>query len=287
MKEVVEELSADSETKKITLCNSGVMICKFNLLYSFIDKINNKNHKKEKYLPDLFKICYQNNKSFSYILCDENEMLGVNTLKDFNKIDAIYQKLLKNKLVENGVKIIDPDSVRISFDTKIASNVVIEPYVYFKTGVVIREGVIIKSHSVVESSIIGKGSVIGPYARIRPKTILKSNVKVGNFVEIKNSTIGDNSKISHLSYIGDSILGKNINIGAGTITCNFNGKIKNKTIIKDNVFVGSNTSLVAPITINANVTIGAGSVVTQNIPQNSLVLERSPLQIIKKKKKNP
>ena len=283
---VVEELNASPNIKKISLCNSGVMLCKYELLFSFINKISNKNKKREKYLPDIFAICHQNKKSFQYILCKEEEMLGINTLDDFNKVDEIYQNLLIGNLIEKGVKIINPKTVRVSYDTQVGKNSIIEPFVFIKNGVKIKNQVIVKSHSVIESSIIGKGSSIGPFARLRPGSVIGENVKIGNFVEIKNSKIGNKSTISHLSYIGDSQLGKNVNIGAGTITCNFDGKNKNKTIIEDNVFIGTNTSLIAPVIIRKNSKTGAGSVIKKNIPSNSLVVGFDRLvKSIKRKKK--
>ena len=283
---VVEELNATNEIRKISLCNAGILICKYSLLFSYIKKIDNKNIKKEKYLPDIFNISHQNNQSFNYILCDENEMLGVNTLHDFNKIDKIYQELLINKLIKKGVNIINPSTVRVSYDTIIGKNSIIEPFVIIEKGVKIGSQVIIKSYSHIDSSYIGNSCSIGPYARLRPFSKIDEKSKIGNFVEIKNSTIGKNTSISHLSYIGDSSLGRNVNIGAGTITCNFDGKNKHKTIIENNVFVGSNCSLVAPIRIKRNSKIGAGSVITKDIPSNSLALTRPKLIIKKKINKN-
>ena len=283
---VVEELNATNEIRKISLCNAGILICKYSLLFSYIKKIDNKNIKKEKYLPDIFNISHQNNQSFNYILCDENEMLGVNTLHDFNKIDKIYQELLINKLIKKGVNIINPSTVRVSYDTIIGKNSIIEPFVNIAKGVKIGSQVIIKSYSHIDSSYIGNSCSIGPYARLRPFSKIDEKSKIGNFVEIKNSTIGKNTSISHLSYIGDSSLGRNVNIGAGTITCNFDGKNKHKTIIENNVFVGSNCSLVAPIRIKRNSKIGAGSVITKDIPSNSLALTRPKLIIKKKINKN-
>jgi len=269
---VVEEINARPHIKNISLCNSGIMLCKYEILFSFINKINNRNRKKERFLPDIFSICYQNKKSFQYITCKEEEMLGINTLDNFYKVDEIYQNLLKNNLINKGVKIIDPKTVRVSYDTKIGKNSIIEPFVFIKNGVNIKNQVVVKSHTVLESSIIGSGSSIGPFARLRPSNLIGENVKIGNFVEIKNSKIGSKSTIAHLSYIGDSKLGKNINIGAGTITCNFDGKSKNQTIIEDNVFIGTNNSLVAPLIIKKNSKTGAGSVIRKNIPSNSLVV---------------
>ena len=282
---VVEELNASPNIKKISLCNAGVMLCKYELLFSFINKISNKNKKREKYLPDIFAICHQNKKSFQYILCKEEEMLGINTLDDFNKVDEIYQNLLIRNLIEKGVKIINPKTVRVSYDTQVGKNSIIEPFVFIKNGVKIKNQVIVKSHSVLESSIIGKGSSIGPFAQLRPGSVIGENVKIGNFVEIKNSKIGNQCSISHLSYIGDSQLGKNINVGAGTITCNYDGKNKHKTIIEDNVFIGTNTSLIAPLRISKNSKTGAGSIIRKNIPPNSLVVGLDKLVKLKKNKR--
>jgi len=279
---IVEELDASKEEKKINLCNSGVMLCNANLLFKNIHLISRKNIKKEKYLPSIFSILHRKGLSFTFILGFEEEMLGVNTIENFINLDRIFQNKIKNKIIKNGVIMLQPETIRVSFDTKIKKGSIIEPCVIIKPGVLINENVIIKSHSVIEGCIINNNSSIGPSARIRPNSKIGKNVKIGNFVEIKNSTIKDNTSISHLSYIGDSELGNNVNIGAGTITCNYNGKKKNKTIIKNNVFVGSNSSLVAPITIGKNSTIGAGSVITTNIPENNLAIERSKIKIVRK-----
>jgi UDP-N-acetylglucosamine diphosphorylase/glucosamine-1-phosphate N-acetyltransferase len=191
-------------------------------------------------------------------------------------MEVLNQKKLRNKFTKSGVKMTGPETIFFSKDTKIGKNVTIEPYVVIGSKVKIGDNVIIKSFSHLESCIIESKVEIGPYARIRPNTILKSGSKVGNFVEIKKSTLGKKSKVNHLSYIGDSIIGKSVNIGAGTITCNYDGVNKNKTKIKDKVFIGSNSSLVAPIIINKDSIIGAGSVITKNVKEKSLALTRSP-----------
>ena len=185
------------------------------------------------------------------------------------------QNRLRNKFLKLGVKMIGPETIYFSKDTKIGKNVTIEPYVFFGLKVKIGNNVSIKSFSHLENCRIENKVNIGPYARIRPGTILKEGSKVGNFVEIKKSVVDKKSKVNHLAYIGDSYIGKSVNIGAGTITCNFDGIKKNKTRIKDNVFVGSNSSLVAPLTIDENSVIGAGSVITQNVRKKSLALTRS------------
>tara|TARA_B100001741_G_scaffold274070_1_gene243540 strand:- start:1395 stop:2006 length:612 start_codon:yes stop_codon:yes gene_type:complete len=185
------------------------------------------------------------------------------------------QENLRKKFIKQGVKMVAPDTVFFSKDTKIGKNVSIEPYVVIGKKVKILNNVIIHSFSHLENTKIENNVKVGPYARLRPGTILKSGSKVGNFVEIKKSTIDKNSKVNHLSYIGDSKVGKKVNIGAGTITCNYDGFKKNKTIIKDGTFVGSNSSIVAPIKINENSIIGAGSVITKDVAKKSLALTRS------------
>ena len=185
------------------------------------------------------------------------------------------QKKLREKFINSGVKMIGPETIFFSKDTKIGKNVIIEPYVVIGSKVKIGNNVIIKSFSHLESCKIENKVEIGPYARIRPGTILKEGSKIGNFVEIKKSTLGNKSKVNHLSYVGDALIGKSVNIGAGTITCNYDGVNKNKTKIKDKVFIGSNSSLVAPITINKDSIVGAGSVITKNVKKKSLALTRS------------
>ena len=184
------------------------------------------------------------------------------------------QERLREKFIKNGVKMLAPETVYFSKDTKIGKNVTIEPYVVLGEKVKIQNNSKIKSFSHLENVKIENNVTVGPFARIRPGTVLKSGSKVGNFVEIKKTNLGKNSKVNHLSYIGDTNIGDFVNIGAGTITCNYDGKNKNKTIIKNKVFVGSNSSLVAPITLNEKSTIGAGSVITRNVKKNSLALTR-------------
>ena len=185
------------------------------------------------------------------------------------------QENLRKKFIKQGVKMVAPDTVFFSKDTKIGKNVSIDPYVVIRKKVKIQNNVKIFSFSHLENVRIENNVNIGPYARLRPGTILRSGSRIGNFVEVKKSTIEKNSKVDHLSYIGDATLGKNVNIGAGTITCNYDGVKKNKTIIKDNVFIGSNSSLIAPVTINEKSTVGAGSVIIKNVNKKSLALTRS------------
>ena len=207
-------------------------------------------------------------------------------MKQFNT--KKLQSKLRNKFLKLGVKMIGPETIYFSKDTKIGKNVIIEPYVVFVSKVKIGNNVIIRSFSHLENCRIENKVDIGPYARIRPGTILKEGSRVGNFVEIKKSTLGKKSKVNHLAYIGDTNIGRSVNIGAGTITCNYDGYKKSKTVIKDNSFIGSNSSLVAPVTIEQDSIVGAGSVITKNVKKKSLALTRS-LQIevknYKRKKK--
>jgi len=195
---------------------------------------------------------------------------------------------LRKKFIELGVKMLGPETIFFSKDTKIGKNVTIEPYVVIGSKVKIGNNVIIKSFSHLESCKIENKVEIGPYARIRPSTILKEGSKIGNFVEIKKSILGNKSKVNHLSYVGDAQIGKSVNIGAGTITCNYDGVKKNKTKIKDKVFIGSNSSLVAPVTLNEDSIVGAGSVITKNVKKKSLAITRTPQLEVKnyKRKKN-
>ena len=187
----------------------------------------------------------------------------------------LIQKKLRDKFLKQGVKMISPETIFFSKDTKIGKNVLIEPYVVFAGKVILKNNIVIKSFSHLEDVKVENNVSIGPYSRLRPGSILETGSRVGNFVEVKKSKIGRNSKVSHLSYVGDSNLGNNVNIGAGTITCNYDGIKKNKTKIKNNVFIGSNTSLVAPVTVNENSVVGAGSVITRNVKKKSLAITRS------------
>ena len=204
-------------------------------------------------------------------------------MKELNS--QIIQNKLRNKFLKLGVQMTGPETIFFSKDTKIGKNVIIEPYVVIGKKVKIGSNVIIKSFSHLEACKIENKVEIGPYARIRPNTILKEGSKIGNFVEVKKSTVGKKSKVNHLSYIGDSQIGKLVNIGAGTITCNYDGVKKSKTKIKDNVFIGSNSSLVAPVTINKKSIVGAGSVITKNVKEKSLALTRPKQMEVKNYKR--
>ncbi len=214
----------------------------------------------------------------------------MNTNNKLNKANSyrLSQELLRNKALKKGVNLIAPETIFLSKDTFFGKNVTVEPYVVIGAKVKIGDNSYIKSFTHIEGTRIEKNVVVGPYARLRPGTILKSNTKIGNFVETKKSSINTNSKVNHLSYIGDTVIGKNSNIGAGTITCNYDGIKKSKTKISDNVFVGSNSALVAPVKLEKNSTIGAGSVITRNVKKDSLAITRAfqnEIKNYKRKKK--
>ena len=283
LNKIIEKSELTNEEKKIQLCNSGIMIIKTKYLFEKLKKIKNKNKKKEFYLTDLVEIFIKENYKVSNFNCKLGESMGVNNKEDLAKLEKQFQEEMRKKFLKKGVTLIDPSSVFFSKDTKIGKDVVIHPNVYLGPGVKIGDNVTIKSFCHIELAKIGNSSIIGPFARLRDNTIIDNNSKVGNFVEIKKSNIGHDVKISHLSYIGDSVIEKKSNIGAGAITCNFDGLKKNKTFIGENCFIGSNTSLIAPIKIKKNSVIGAGTVLDKNVQEDSVVYRKSKL--IKKEKK--
>ena len=265
-------------------CNGGIMGIHSSCL-KHLNKIKKNSISGEFYLTDIVKILSKENKNISFIEIDEEEIIGINNQLDLSIAEGISQNLIRNKAMMNGVKLIDPNSTFINYDTKFGKDIIIQPNVVFGNNVVIDSFVEIKSFSYIEECKIKKGSIIGPFARIRGGTIIGESSKIGNFVEIKKSNISNEVKINHLSYIGDTEIGSSTNIGAGTITCNYDGKKKNKTRIGKDSFVGSNSTIIAPIKIGDNVTMGAGSVFNKSIPNNNLSIGRA-YQINKKYKKN-
>jgi bifunctional UDP-N-acetylglucosamine pyrophosphorylase/glucosamine-1-phosphate N-acetyltransferase len=275
LEKIVEFKDANEEEKKINLCNSGVMAINGAKIKNLLSQINNKNASKEFYLTDIIAIAKNNNLECSFIKCDENEVLGVNSKTELSEAEKIFQNKKRKEMMENGVTLINPDSVYFSYDTKVSNDVVIFPNVVFGLDVNIDSDCQIKSFCHIEGAKISKNSIIGPFARIRPGSNLSEDVKIGNFVEVKKSNISKGVKINHLSYIGDTNIGKNSNIGAGTITCNYDGYNKFNTNIGKDVFIGSNSSLVAPIDIADDSMVGAGSVITKNMNKNDLAVSRA------------
>lgn len=274
LKRIVEFKDASFEERKITLCNSGVVAVNHANILKLINKIGNNNAAQEYYLTDIVEIVKNENLDATFIKAEEKEVLGVNSRVELARAESLKQDELRQYFLENGVTLIDPKTVYFAADTKIENDVIIHPNVVIGKNVIIKTGVEIKSFSHLEGVIIEEGASIGPFARIRPQTKIGKNAKIGNFVEIKKSDIKNDVKIGHLSYIGDSEIGGNSNIGAGTITCNYDGYHKSKTIIGENVFVGSNSALIAPIEIKNNSLIAAGSVITKDVQEDDLAVAR-------------
>jgi len=278
--EIIEQRELSSKDRYI-LCNSGVFCSNAKVFSELLPKIKNNNKKKEFYLTDIFKIASQNNFYTRTVLGEEKEIMGINDKKELAQAEKILQESLRDKFLKKGVTMKDPDTVYLSADTKIGKDVTIYPHVFIGKNVSISSGAIIYSFSHLENCKIGKNSSIGPYARLRPGADISDGAKVGNFVEVKNSTLGKGSKANHLTYIGDAVIGKNVNIGAGTITCNYDGKKKHKTIIEDDAFIGSNSSIIAPVKIGKKSYIGSGSAISKNVNDNSLAVERSTQMEVK------
>ena len=277
---IVEALDANEEEKKITLCNGGIMIIKANKLKENLSLIKNNNVKKEYILSDLIEINNNDGGQSSFLECDYEETIGVDSKKGLSKAEKIYQNRLRDSFMESGTTILDPETVFFSHDTKIGKDVEIEANVVFGENVTIKDNVVIKSFCSIENSIINNGSSIGPFARLRNNVNVGKDSRIGNFVELKNSSLENDVKISHLSYIGDAEIQDSANIGAGTITCNYDGVNKHKTTIGKRSFIGSNTSLIAPINIGNDASIAAGSSISKDVDSNSLAITRAPIRFI-------
>jgi len=269
-----EERDASDQERQIDLCNSGIMAIKAQTLWPLLEKIDNNNANKEYYLTDIVGLTVDAEKKVGVAMCEEAEVAGINDRMQLAAMEQVFQAHLRSQAMQNGATLIAPETVFFSADTKIGRDVIIEPNVFFGPGVEIADNVVVHGFCHIAETKIGQGALIGPYARLRPGTDLHANVKVGNFVEIKKSTIYEGAKVNHLSYVGDASVGQNANIGAGTITCNYDGFNKAKTLIGEGAFIGSNSSLIAPVEIGAGAYVGTATVVTNNVPDNALSLAR-------------
>jgi len=296
---IVEHKDASEKQLQIDEVNTGILAVRAAYLNECLDKIGNNNAQGEYYLTDLIALAVNDgNEVFTTQAVDSTEVEGVNDRKQLAKLERVYQKSLAEGLLTDGISLADPERIDVrgslsaGNDSYIDINCVFEGDVSIGSGVEIGPGCVIKNtkigddcvikpYSVIENAEIGQRVEIGPFARIRPGTQILENARVGNFVEIKNTVLGVNSKASHLSYLGDSEIGKDVNIGAGTITCNYDGANKFKTIIKDGAFIGSDTQLIAPVTIGVNATIGAGSTITKDTDDDTLTLSRSLQKSVK------
>ena len=275
LKRIVEFKDASAKERAITLCNSGVMLAKASGLFDLLDQVGNDNAAGEYYLTDCIEMARQSGQSAQVVICDEAETLGVNSRHDLAAAEAAFQTRARKDLLENGVTMAAPDSVYLSYDTVIGRDSTIEQNVVFGPGASVESGALIRAFSHLEGCHVAKGAVVGPYARLRPGAELAEAAKVGNFVEIKNAEVGEGAKINHLSYVGDASIGAKANLGAGTITCNYDGVMKHRTDIGAGAFIGSNTMLVAPVRIGAQAMTGSGSVITEDVAEGDLALARA------------
>jgi bifunctional UDP-N-acetylglucosamine pyrophosphorylase / glucosamine-1-phosphate N-acetyltransferase len=274
-----EQKDASESERAITLCNSGIIAIAADDLWAMLKKLTPANAQGELYLTDVVELMAKAGKPCALAECDEADVAGVNDRVQLAAIEAEFQRRLRHKAMLEGATLLQPESVYFSADTKIGRDVVIEPNVFFGPGVTIGDDVEILASSHIEGATIAKGARIGPFARLRPGAEIGENAHVGNYVEIKKAVLGKGAKANHLTYIGDAIIGAGSNIGAGTITCNYDGYEKHLTTIGENVFVGSNTALVAPVKVGNGANIAAGSVITADVPEDALAMTRSPATV--------
>jgi bifunctional UDP-N-acetylglucosamine pyrophosphorylase/glucosamine-1-phosphate N-acetyltransferase len=269
-----EEKDASEAERKIGLCNAGIMAFGGKHALALIEAIENKNAKSEFYLTDAVALARARNLNVAVREAPEEEVMGINDRAQLAAAEAEMQKRMRAAALEAGVTLVAPETVFFSADTKLGKDVTVEPNVVFGPGVVVKDGATIRAFSHLEGAEVGEGAVIGPYARLRPGTKLGKKTKIGNFVEVKAASFGDGAKANHLSYVGDASVGANANIGAGTITCNYDGYDKHKTEIGEGAFIGSNSALVAPVKIGKGAYVGTGSVVTDDVPEDALAVAR-------------
>jgi len=303
---IIEHKDADEEKQEINEINTGVIAIKGSLLKKYISQLKPNNKQGELYLTDIVEIAVSDNVTISSLVCDNaSEVMGINNKNQLAEAEGIYRQKQAKDLMSKGLTIKDPSrfdcrgnlifgkdcsvDINVVFEgeNELGNNVLIAPNCIIKNAI-IGDHTEIKASSIIENSIIGSHTTVGPFARIRPETKVGNYAKIGNFVEVKKSTIGDKSKVPHLSYVGDSSIGQDVNISAGVITCNYDGANKHQTIIEDGAFIGSDTQLIAPITVGKNATIGAGSTITQDAPSEKLTLSRKKQKTIdnwKRKKK--
>jgi len=270
-----EEKDASETERAVRLCNSGVMAFRLPNLLGVLERIGNANAKGEFYLTDAVEIVRGRGGRAVVVVCREEEVLGVNSRDQMAEAEAIYQRRRRLTAMREGATLTAPETVWFSYDTKIGRDVTIEPNVFFGPGVVVEDGVEIKANCHIEGARIGSGSRIGPFARLRPGATLGNDVHVGNFVEVKNTSVGTGAKANHLAYLGDGVVGAGANIGAGTIFCNYDGFFKHRTEVGKGAFIGSNSSLVAPVKIGDGAYVGSGSVISKDVSADALAIERA------------
>ncbi|MBP0481919.1 bifunctional UDP-N-acetylglucosamine diphosphorylase/glucosamine-1-phosphate N-acetyltransferase GlmU [Sagittula salina] len=279
LREIVEYKDATEAQRAITLCNSGVIAADKATLEALIAEVGNANASGEYYLTDIVGLARAKGLSATVVRCAETETLGVNSRADLAAAEAAFQAKARAEALETGITLAAPETVHFAWDTVIGRDSEIEQNVVFGPGVTVESGARIRAFSHLEGCHVSRGAIVGPYARLRPGAELAEDVHVGNFVEVKNAVLHEGVKANHLTYIGDAEIGEKTNIGAGTITCNYDGVFKHRTVIGKNAFIGSDTMLVAPVTIGDGAMTGSGSTITQDVPPGALALERAQMVV--------
>lgn len=274
IRKMVEYRDASEAERTIALCNSGLMAVRSTDLWPLIERVGNTNEAGEYYLPDIVMLAAEDGRRSVVIEVDPSEVEGINSRSELARAEALWQRRRRLRAMEEGATLVAPETVWFSHDTRIGRDVTIEPHVVFGPGVTMGDRVHVRAFSHIEGAIIGDGASIGPFARLRPETEIGANARIGNFVEVKKSRLGEGAKANHLAYLGDADVGAGANIGAGTITCNYDGFFKYRTTIGAGAFIGSNSALVAPVTIGDGALVGAGSVVTRDVSADALAVAR-------------
>ncbi|WP_039020179.1 bifunctional UDP-N-acetylglucosamine diphosphorylase/glucosamine-1-phosphate N-acetyltransferase GlmU [Halocynthiibacter namhaensis] len=275
LERVVEYKDAAPFERRITLCNGGIVAADAKLLFELLDAVSNDNASGEYYLPDVVQLARQRGLNAGFVTCEESETQGINTRADLAIAEKLFQDMKRAEVMDNGVTLTAPETVFFCYDTYIGGDTLIEPNVIFGPGVTVENDAHIRAFSHLEGCHVSRGAQVGPYARLRPGAELAEFTRIGNFVEVKNAQILEGAKVNHLSYIGDAEIGKGTNIGAGTITCNYDGVMKHKTTIGEGAFIGSNTMLVAPVTIGDEAMTASGSVITSDVEAGALAVARA------------
>jgi bifunctional UDP-N-acetylglucosamine pyrophosphorylase/glucosamine-1-phosphate N-acetyltransferase len=273
---MVEYKDANEAERAVRLCNSGMMAVDGDALFGWLESVGNDNAGHEYYLPDVVMAAMRDGRHPVVIEGEPFETAGVNSRAELAHLELDWQRRRREQALEEGATLIDPESVWFAADTKLGRDCTIEPHVVFGPGVTIADGATIHAFCHIEGASIASGCSVGPFARLRPGAVMGAGAKIGNFVEMKKATLGEGAKINHLSYVGDASVGANANIGAGTITCNYDGFSKHRTEIGAGAFIGSNSALVAPVSIGANAIVGAGSVITKSVEADALAITRAP-----------
>jgi len=272
---IVEFKDSTDEERAVTLCNSGVIMARADALFDLIDAVGNDNAAGEYYLTDIVEIGRAMGMTATVVTCDEAETLGINSRSELVAAEATFQARARTEALDDGVTLLAPDTVYFAYDTVLGRDAVVEQNVIFGPDVTVESGARIRAFSHLEGCHVSRGAIVGPYARLRQGAELQENVHVGNFVEIKNAVLAEGAKANHLTYIGDADIGERTNIGAGTITCNYDGVFKHRTTIGADAFIGSNTMLIAPVTVGHEAMTASGTVVSKNVPDGALAVGRA------------